>query len=52
MIVYMYSTFIVDVLFIDEVTQAQLSPVMTSRPTQQVQRVTPQVEATAGVYST
>ncbi|XP_078317960.1 uncharacterized protein LOC111118796 isoform X2 [Crassostrea virginica] len=31
----------------NEVTQAQLSPVMTSRPTQQVQRVTPQVEATA-----
>ncbi|XP_062610005.1 nucleoprotein TPR-like [Saccostrea cucullata] len=31
----------------NEVTQAQLSPVMTSRPTQQVQRVTPQVEASA-----
>lgn len=46
------STYSVDVLFIDEVTQAQLSPVMTSRPTQQVQRVTPQVEATAGMYCT
>ncbi|XP_048761418.2 nucleoprotein TPR-like isoform X2 [Ostrea edulis] len=31
----------------NEVTQAQLSPVMTSRPTQQVQRVTPQVEASS-----
>ncbi|XP_061166094.1 nucleoprotein TPR-like [Saccostrea echinata] len=36
-----------DVTDSNEVTQAQLSPVMTSRPTQQVQRVTPQVEASA-----